>query len=183
MAATFRPARKGGVTVTFSADEERVLRQVFEQMLELLGVGEQDEVAEADPLAAVVGIGTATAAPEDPALARLFPDGYTGDDEAAADFRRYTEPGLRAAKKAAARTVLATLAVGKVHLDEEQADSWLRALNDARLVLGERLQVTEDWEELVTTLLAAAPEDPRLPLLAVYDRLSGLQESLVRALW
>ena len=41
-------------------------------------------------------------------------------------------------------------------LDRDQADAWLRALNDIRLVLGTRLEVTEDtYEEDVD------PEDPR----------------------
>ena len=180
MVATFRRARKGGVTVTFGADEERVLRHVFGEMVELLGA---DDAVEDDPLAVVVGIGTATSAPEDPALARLFPDGYSDDEEASADFRRYTEPGLRAAKRAALQTLLATLRPERIVLDDEQADAWLRALNDTRLVLGERLGVTEDWDELVATLLTSAPDDPRLPLFALYDRLTHLQESLVQALW
>ena len=98
-----------------------------------------------------LGIGTATAAPEDKALARLFPDGYTDDPEASADFRRYTEPGLRDAKREAARVALATIEEqgGKRVLTAEESEAWLRALNDMRLVLGERLGVTEDLEELV----------------------------------
>lgn len=181
MVATFRRARKGAaVAVAFTADEQVVLRHVFGQLLELLAA---DETVEDDPLARAVGIGTSTSRPDDPALARLFPDGYTGDEEAAADFRRYTEPGLRAAKREAIETVLTCLRPGTVRLDAAQADAWLRALNDARLVLGERLGVTEDWDELIAELLATDPADPRLPVLALYDRLTHLQESLVQALW
>jgi hypothetical protein len=178
--ATFRRARKGGVSVTFGADEARVLRHVLGEMLELLGPDE--EAVEQDPLAVAVGIGTATAAPEDPALARLFPDGYTDDADASADFRRYTEPGLRTAKREAVQTALATIGESgeKVTLTPEQAEAWLRALNDTRLVLGERLGVTEDWDEQVASL---EDDDPRLPLYWVYDRLTYLQETLVQALW
>ena len=32
-----------------------------------------------------------TAAPEDPVLARLFPTAYADDEEAASEFRRFTE--------------------------------------------------------------------------------------------
>jgi hypothetical protein len=177
--STFRRGRKGAVSVTFGADEARVLRHVLGEMLELLGPEEQ---VEEDPLAVAVGIGTATAAPEDPALARLFPDGYTDDADASADFRRYTEPGLRAAKREALQTALATIGEPgeKATLTAEQSEAWLRALNDTRLVLGERLGVTEDWDEVVASL---ADDDPRLPLFWVYDRLTYLQETLVQALW
>lgn len=179
MVAGFRRTRKG-VTVTFGEDE-RWLRHVLGEMLELLG--DDDEPGnglDGDPLAAAVGIGTSTSAPSDPALARLFPDGYSDDEEASADFRRYTEPGLRSAKRAAVRTALATLSPEKVVLGDEQADAWLRALNDTRLVLGQRLGVTEEWEALLASL---GQDDPRLALVLVYDRLTYLQETLVQALW
>ena len=177
--AQFRRARKGGVSVTFGKAETRILRHILGEMLELLGP--EDERSE-DPLAAALGIGTSTAPPSDPALARLFPDGYTDDPEASADFRRYTEPGLRDAKRAAARTALDTIGEPgqRQVLDLEQAQAWLRALNDTRLVLGERLGVTEDLDELIESL---PEDDPRLGLLWVYDRLTYLQESLVGALW
>jgi hypothetical protein len=180
VAATFRRGRKGVVSATFGADEHRVLRHVLTEMLGLLADDTDD--SEEDPLAREVGIGTATEAPEDPALARLFPDGYSDDAEAAADFRRYTEPGLRAAKQAGLATALVTLGEqpGKVVLTLEQAEAWLGALNDTRLVLGERLGVTEDLEELIGSL---EDDDPRLGLLWVYDRLTYLQETLVQALW
>lgn len=178
MVATFRRARKGGVSVTFGADEARVLRHVMGEMLQLLGPA---EAVEEDPLAAALGIGTSTTAPDDPALARLFPDGYTDDAEASADFRRYTEPDLRAAKREALATALSTLGEPgeRVVLTPKQAEAWLRALNDSRLVLGERLGVTEEWDELVESL---AEDDPRLALFWVYDRLTYLQETLVQAL-
>ena len=184
MVAGFRRVRKGGVAVVFGTDDERWLRHVLGEMLELLGTADGSDGlgSSDDPLAAAVGIGTSTSPPEDPALARLFPDGYTEDPEASADFRRYTEPGLRAAKRAALQTALSTLSADRVVLDAEQAESWLRALNDTRLVLGERLGVTEELDELLESLAASDPEDPRLPMFWVYDRLTYLQESLVQAL-
>ncbi len=182
MVARFRRSGKGGAAVTFNAGEHRVFRHVLGEMLALLGDADEAAGVEDDPLARAVGIGTATEVPSDPALARLFPDGYTDDPEASADFRRYTEPGLRSAKQQGLETALATLGdePGRMVLDAEQAQAWLGALNDSRLVLGERLGVTEDLEALVESL---GEDDPRLPLLWVYDRLSYLQESLVDALW
>ncbi|MEP6760915.1 MAG: DUF2017 domain-containing protein [Sporichthyaceae bacterium] len=179
MVAQFRRARKGGVSVTFGQAETRILRHILGEMLELFG---PEETTSDDPLAAALGIGTSTAPPTDPALARLFPDGYTDDPEASADFRRYTETGLRDAKRAAARTALETIGEPgeRQVLGLEQAQAWLQALNDTRLVLGQRLAVTEDFEELIASL---QEEDPRLGMLWVYDRLTYLQETLVHALW
>jgi hypothetical protein len=62
-------------------------------------------------------------------------------------------------------------------LTEEQAVAWLSAMNDLRLVLGTRLDVTEDtYEEDIDQ------EDPRFPSLAMYSYLGFLQEQLVEAL-
>ena len=57
MVASFRRARKGGVSVTFGVDESRVLRHVLGEMVELLGTDAADS-ADEDPLAVAVGIGT-----------------------------------------------------------------------------------------------------------------------------
>ena len=59
----------------------------------------------------------------------------------------------------------------------EQAQAWLTALNDLRLVLGTRLDVSD--ESLLEDL---AEDDPRAPELALYAYLSWLQEQLVEAL-
>ncbi len=48
-------------------------------------------------------------APADPVLARLLPDAYQEDPEAASEFRKYTESSLREAKKYFAQTLLDTL--------------------------------------------------------------------------
>lgn len=179
MSSTFKRSRDGAVTMTLDEVETRVLRHVLGEMLELLGPSDSPDQ---DPLAAALDIGTSTAAPEDGALARLFPDGYTEDPDASADFRRYTEPGLREGKREAARTALASIGAPgeKRALSADEAQCWVRTLNDTRLVLGERLGVTEEWDELVESL---AGDDPRLPLFFVYDRLTFLQETLVRCLW
>lgn len=182
MVEGFRRARNGAVTVTFAHDESRVLQHVLAEMVELLGPSDEDDVPDQDPLAVAVGIGTSTRAPDDPALARLFPDGYSDDPEASADFRRYTEPGLRESKLEALHTALRTLGGPgqRVTLTAAEADQWLRALNDTRLVLGERLGMTEEVEDLIDSL---REDDPRLALFWVYDRLTYLQETLVQALW
>ena len=62
-------------------------------------------------------------------------------------------------------------------LDEDQVLAWLGAINDLRLVLGTRLDVTEDLHE------TGVPEhDQRAGPFAVYAYLGWLQEQVVRAL-
>jgi hypothetical protein len=193
----FRSTRRG-VTATFAAPQAGIIRTLVSQVAELVsgehspdGGGQQVSSA-AGPLegswsspeefAALLGLSDSTAAPEDPVLARLLPDAYRDDPEAAGDFRRYTEQDLRSGKVAAARTVLATLpeSGGRVLLSADDAQVWLRALNDVRLALGVRLSVTEDFEQRMASL---DPDDPRAAYFWVYDWLTYLQETLVRALW
>jgi hypothetical protein len=140
-----------------------------------------DGPIDADELAAMVGFSENTELPDDPVLARLLPDAYRDDPEASGDFRRYTESGLRSGKAAAARTVLATLpaAGGRIRLSEPEAQAWLRALNDIRLALGVRLEVTDDFDDQVANM---EPDDPRAAYIGVYQWLAFLQETLVRAL-
>jgi len=134
-----------------------------------------------DDLARLLGQAGPATPPDDPVLARLLPDAYQDDSDAAGDFRRFTEQELRNGKAAAARTVLATLPEdgGRVRLTEEEAQVWLRALNDVRLALGVRLSITEDFEARVQDL---DPADPRSAYMWVYDWLTFLQETLVHAL-
>ena len=119
--------------------------------------------------------------PEDPVLARLLPDAYSDDPEAAGEFRKYTEPALRSAKYEVARQVLDTLpeAGGRIQLSHDEALSWLKALNDVRLALGVRLGVTEEFEQDWAKL---KPDDPQWTAYEVYAWLGAVQESLVQAL-
>jgi Domain of unknown function (DUF2017) len=199
----FRRAR-GGVRARFDGPEAVLLRGLIEQVVDLLtepdaGVPGVDAVQPgAQPAAdtpapgtpgvpspaeleAMLGMGRPAQAPQDPALARLLPDAYRDDPDAAGEFRRFTEQSLRTAKQQSARTVLDTLPSGggPVKLSGEQAQSWLRALNDVRLALGVRLGVTEEFEEQWQEL---DPLDPRSAAFEVYAWLGGVQESLVQAL-
>ncbi len=181
MPTRFRRTR-AGVSVTFDVDEAGLLSRLIDELLELLDDSDAPTVEE-DPLARSVGIGTASKLPGDPALARLFPDAYADDPEGAAEFRRYTEAGLREGKRADARAVQVGLAQagGKQLLDPELAQAWLRTLNDLRLTIGTRLEVTQDMDE--ASFDSWADEDPRKPVFAVYSWLGWLQEMLVRSLW
>jgi hypothetical protein len=145
------------------------------------GLPDDDGLIDAEDLAAMFGLSDNVDLPDDPVLARLLPDAYSDDPEASGEFRRYTEHGLRSGKAAAARTVLDTLPAGggRVRLSEPEAQAWLRALNDVRLALGVRLEVTDDFDDQVSKM---EPGDPRAPYIGLYQWLAFLQETLVRAL-
>ncbi len=124
--------------------------------------------------------------PDDPAVERLFPDVYPEDPAQEAEFRRFTEADLKAAKLQQAKTVLADLIEGggEVRLPEEKADLWLRALTDIRLALGTRLGVQDetDIEAEIDAAVGRNPTSPRVGQLTVYLFLTELQASLVGAL-
>ena len=174
----FRRTLSGRIVLRADELERTILADVVGQLAEFV---EPERDPHEDPLARLVGIDPDAERPDDPALARLFPDAYADDDEAAAEFRRFTERSLREGKLANARTVLDTLARSgsKVTVSEPEAQAWLGTLNDLRLTLGSRLGVTEDNHRLFLEL----PEShPAFATYQVYDWLSFLQESLVHAL-
>lgn len=126
--------------------------------------------------------------PPDPAIARLVPDAYRDDAEAAGEFRRLTQNDLLDRRRDDATLVLATLsgeaesrasgapghpsarAGVAIALDEAAAAAWLRTLTALRLVLATRLGITDD----------DADEDG--PDFGTYHWLGYRLELLVRAL-
>jgi len=176
--AGFR-ASQDGVTARFAKPEAVIIRDLVGQVVELV-VADMPPPA-ADELAAMVGLSDSAGLPDDPVLARLLPDGYRDDPDAAHEFRRFTESGLRSAKLESARTLLETLPPGggRIRLSRDQAEAWLRSLNDVRLALGVRLGVTDDFDGLAGDVQS---DDPRYAYVQVYQWLAFLQESLVTAL-
>jgi hypothetical protein len=178
----FRPTKDGGASVWLSAGEATLLRTLIVPVMELIDSGRPEGGGRGiiDDLEKLLEVGEPKA-PDDPVLARLLPDAYQDDPEAAGEFRKYTEGSLREAKKYFAQTLLDTLPAngGRVKLTGEQARDWLRALNDVRLTFGVRLEVTEDFEEQLAVL---DPEDPKVAAFEVYGWLGAVQESLVQAL-
>jgi hypothetical protein len=147
VARGFRRTRHG-LRAKFDAEERAVLAHLFVEVYELLDDG---GVADPDPLAAMIGIGTSVDLPDDPALARLLPDAHADDPEASSEFRRYTERGLRERKRQCLETARLTLGRdGALTLDEPETQAWLVALTDVRLVLAERMGLrTEDDHEVL----------------------------------
>jgi len=178
----FRSTKDGGASVWLSAGEASLLRTLIVPVMELLGGPSEKPGSVLDELERLFGDQPETPqTPQDPVLARLLPDAYPDDAEAASEFRKYTEPSLREAKKYFAQVMLDTLPAngGRVKLTGDQARDWLRALNDVRLMLGVRLEVTEEFEEQLAEL---SPQDPRVAAFEVYGWLGAVQESLVQAL-
>ena len=87
----------------------------------------------------------------EPALRRLFPPAYadSADEEAESQYQAMVHDELLA---------------------------WMTALNELRLVLGTRLDVSEDDEPVLD------PEDPAAPLHEIYHYLGVLLEAVIDAL-
>ncbi|MEV6807075.1 DUF2017 domain-containing protein [Streptomyces sp. NPDC051132] len=199
MPGHFEPLPGGGAAVALDDVEISIIRSLAVQLLELIGPGPGGD-APADPLAELFAQGPSEP-PADPVLRRLFPDAY-GDPEHvpgaaaeaekqrahSAEFRRFTENDLRAGKRTNALGVIRSLdalapvdAGGAVlKLSPEESRQWLGALNDLRLAIGARLEITDEDD---TDLLYRLPdEDPRKPMVLAYLWLGGLQETLVTTL-
>ena len=123
----------------------------------------------------------------DPALDRLLPTGNREDEQEAAEFRRFTEQGLRTRKHANLMTAVRTLDAAvedRWVIARAEAPAVMIALTDVRLVMGERLglRTDEDAERLEEAFADLEEDDPAVFVLAVYDFLTWLQESLTQAL-
>jgi hypothetical protein len=124
-------------------------------------------------LAAELGARLAEGTDEDD-LIRLFPPAYAEDPEDEHEYRQLMHDELLDGKRKALRVFADTLE--HEQLTEEELEAWLRVLNDLRLVLGTRLDVSEE-----TYVRPLNPRDPEAPELAVYGYLSWLQEQAVEA--
>lgn len=140
----------GGVRLRFHEGEILLLRELLDELEALL----ED--------------------PDDPALRRLFPQAHD-DPDSEEQYRSLVRDQLVTGRSKALVLVRDTL--GQEALDAEEADAWLRALNDLRLVLGTRIDVTEDldYENIDVN-------EPRGRDLAVYGYLTWLQDQFVEAL-
>ncbi|KGJ79516.1 hypothetical protein GY21_04945 [Cryobacterium roopkundense] len=171
----------GSLLGRFEPIEVDLLKLVVTQLVEML-----EDAGENVP-----------AASTDPAFRRMLPDAYPDDDEASAEFRRFTAGDLLDGKAFNAGVVLATLGAAladppqadaahlrhdidepaereavTLDLDPEAVQSWLRTLTDLRLTLAERLLISPDG-----TMHLRSDEEPFLREL--YEWLGSVQESLV----
>ena len=140
-----------GVALRLPANEQALVRSLAADLVETLGE-----------------------APADPSLRRLTPPAYD-DDADEKGYREIMGAELLNGRVQALELLAAT--AGHERLSGEEAEAWLRALNDLRLVLGTRLDVQEG-----SLLDRIDSNDPDAAGLAVYAYLSWLQEQLVEAL-
>ncbi len=145
-----RRTRRGEFEIRLPEAERQVLASLVSQLRELLVMG------------------------GDPSLRRLNPTAYPDDAERDAEYQRLVGDELLRRRLEALDVVEETL--GAERLDEERLVVWMGAINDLRLVLGTRLDVSEETE------LAVDADDPDGPLLAVYVYLGWLLEQVVAAL-
>ncbi len=193
--------RSGRILTTLTGFEAEMLRSLAGQLVELLHNESALPKSARDPFEELLDFSGPTTEPDDPVLARLFPSAYAEDEEASAEFRRFTEGTLRDAKSAGASLIIDKLEeaglppvlneeglIIDVELDPAEALSWLKSFTDLRLALAMRLGIEEGDEEYWRTLVSSydgESEDELGHTLKVYDIyqwLGWLQESLVEAL-
>jgi hypothetical protein len=197
----FSKTPDGTLVVGFSPVESDIVADLAAQIAGMLAPLASS--SDADPLYDLVGIGGRSAIDPDPAIARLLPDAYGDDSEAASDFRALTERSLASRKVANARVVIATLERDSVERDSVERDSlerdslerdslerdstsvalspaeaqsWLRTLSDIRLTIAARLGIERDGDE------GATDSDAAVALHDLYDWLAFVTESLLDAL-
>jgi hypothetical protein len=146
-----QPSGDGGFDIRLDEASRDVLRSVAGQLRELLDV-----------------------AVDDPQLKRLFPVAYADDPDREEEYRLLVRDELAERRRTALETLSAT--ADATHLTEEELLAWMGSVNDLRLVIGTRLDVSEDMDPLPD------PSDPDAPLLALYGFLGYLLESIVEAL-
>ena len=114
MLERIKRTRDGSFRVNLSAEERQVLAAVPPMLRSL--------VESSDP--------------GDPAYERLFPAAYPDDADKDAAFAEMVHDDLAQGRLASAEVLARTV-------EADEVGAWLAALNDARLVLGARLGVTE----------------------------------------
>jgi Domain of unknown function (DUF2017) len=112
---------------------------------------------------------------EDKAVERLFPPAYRDDPQAEQDYRQLVHRSLASARLEGVRTL--QRGAGAARLSHPETEAWCTVLNDLRLVLGERLDVTEELYEDGIGI-----DHPDAVELSVYGWLTWLQASIVDAL-
>ena len=139
-----------------------VLPQAHRSTLSAL-LGELDQLIEDDP--------------SDPDLRRLSPPAYLEDPERDAAYQLLAGDELRTARRATIDTVRSSM--DRSVLVEDQVWAWLRALNALRVVVGTKLDITDEDHDPDPPL---GPDDPKAPLWAIYDYCGILQHAIITAL-
>jgi hypothetical protein len=110
---------------------------------------------------------------DDPSVRRLFPTAYHEDPERDREYQQLVRDELLERRLAALQALRAT--ADATELDEAGLSAWMRAINDLRLVLGTRLDVSEEQDDI-------DPDDPEAPVHLAYHLLGWILQDVVDAL-
>ena len=192
MSGFHRHRRSRLIIANFTGFEADLLRSLASQLVELLRNETAAPRGGDDPLEQLLDFSGPTTEPEDPVLARLFPTAYPHDEDAAGEFRRFTEGTLRDNKAQGAVGIIETLEqaglpaeLGEesitvdIELEPGEAVGWMKSFTDIRLALATRLGIEDGDDDY---WLAVPDEDPRAHVYDIYQWVGYLQETLVSAL-
>ena len=112
---------------------------------------------------------------EDPAIDRLFPVAYPTDEDRETEYRLLVHDELLTSHLGALAVLEETADAER--LNEDQLLAWMRAINEIRLVLGTRLEISEEGDNWPPD-----PSDPMHSGYVVYDYLTDLQVEVITAL-
>lgn len=176
------PLSQGGLRLLLNVDEAAMLDQLITQLIQLLQ-SHSGTSLDPDPLFASLEIGGSDEIPEDPALARLFPNAYEATEDSA-QFRKVTEQGLLNRKLQDATLVSSALGLEGSLPDQQDTvevdiltatlPAWVRTLTALRLAIAARigLETSQDHERLL--------EDERTHgTVLVFDWLAAILESAI----
>ena len=143
--------RSGGRwELKLGADERELLASLADQL---------DELVRSDP--------------NDPGLRRLFPTAYPDDVVHEAEWQVFRAEELRTEVHDHLAVLRSTGT--RTELTEDEVMAWMQAINALRLVLGTRLDVSEDGNDV-------DPDDPDAHAFALYEFLGYLLDGTLQAL-
>jgi hypothetical protein len=150
VSAPIRRRRDGRYAVKLDASVRAVLVTMSEQLSPMLGS-------------------------DDPMTKRLFPPAYptASFEDAERDYRALVDSALISHHREAFAVLAETSNADS--LSESELQAWLSAVESLRLVLGTRLDVTQDMEP-------PDAEDPTAPEYALYELLGQLQYLMIEVL-
>jgi len=145
-----RRTRRGDFEIKLPPEERAILKALPNQLRELLSS-------------------------DDPSLERLFPPAYPEEPDLQAEYEQLVGGDLRRQRLGSVEVMERTIEAKRV--SEEELLAWLSALNDMRLILGTKLDMTEemDAEDI-------PDDDPLVSSYALYYYLGWLEEQVVDAL-
>ena len=145
----FTTTAAGTISVRLDRDIRRLIGELLEQLREVLLVGDGDDIR------------------------RLYPTAYPDDAELEDAYRGLVHDQLLMQRLDALDRVQATLDNDELSVDD--ADLWMSTINQVRLVLGTKLDVSEDDD------MEIDPDDPGAFAQATYQVLSVVLGNLTDA--